>query len=319
MSKEVIPMRRMIFGVTLVPALLLSSCHLDFDLGDMGDTKFREDFHHTYPLKSGGRVEIESFNGSIEIHGWDKETVEIHGTKYAASQELLNLLKVDIANMPDSIRIRSVRPADRRGNMGVKFVLSVPRRTILERVASSNGSVRVAQIEGNGRIKTSNGAVRASNFTGDIDITTSNGAVELDTFAGGATIRTSNGSIKAHGVKGHFEAETSNGSVDAHILEAGSGRPVRVESSNGRILLQIDALNGSDVRASTTNSSLTVKLPSILNARVRASTSNASITSDYELTDKGTISKGRLEGTVGSGGPLIELHSSNGGIRIQKL
>jgi DUF4097 and DUF4098 domain-containing protein YvlB len=312
-------MRRLSFGVTLLPALLLSSCNLEFDFGDMGDAKFREDFHHSYSLKSGGRVEIESFNGSIEINGWDKDTVEIHGTKYASSQELLNLLKVDIANMPDSIRIRSVRPADRRGNMGVKFVLSVPKKAILERIASSNGAVRVTQIEGNGRIKTSNGAVRASNFKGDIEITTSNGAVELDAFSGGATVRTSNGSIKAHGVKGHFDAETSNGSIDAHILEASSGRPVRVESSNGRITLQIDALNGSDVRASTSNSSLTVKLPSALSARVKASTSNASIDSDYELTVKGNISKGRLEGTIGSGGPLIDLHSSNGGIRIQKL
>lgn len=312
-------MRRFVAPALAASVLLLSSCHFDFDLGDMGETRFREDFHHSYALKSGGRVEIENFNGSIEINGWDKETVEINGTKYAASQELLNKLKVEISNMPDSIRIRSVRPMERRGNMGVKYILNVPKKAILERITSSNGSVRVAQIEGNGRIKTSNGAVRASNFKGDIDISTSNGAVELDTFAGGATIRTSNGSIKAHGVRGFFDADTSNGAIDAHILEASSGRPVRAESSNGRISLQVDALNNNDIQASTSNSSLTVKLPSNLNARIKASTSNANIETEYELAVKGTISKSRLEGTIGSGGPLLDLHSSNGSIRIQKL
>lgn len=312
-------MTRFVFGAALLPALLLSSCHFDFDLGDMGEPKFREDFHHTFPLKSGGRVEIENFNGSIEINGWDKETVEINGTKYAGSQELLDRLKVEISDMPDSIRIRSIRPAERRGNMGVKYTLSIPRKAILERITSSNGSVRVAQIEGSGRIKTSNGSVRASDFKGNIDIATSNGAVELDVFSGGAIIRTSNGSIKARGVKGYFDADTSNGSVDAHIVEASSGKPVRVESSNGRINLQIDTLKDSDVQASTSNSSLTVKLPASLNARIKASTSNASIESEYDLTVKGTISKSRLEGTIGSGGPLLDLHSSNGSIRIQKL
>ncbi len=253
------------------------------------------------------------------MRGWDKDSIDIDGTKSARNSDLLHEIKIDIANTPDSIRIRAVRPSVRMGNMGVSFVLSVPRKVLLDRIQSSNGSVRVSDIEGNARLRSSNGSVKVSGFKGDVDASTSNGSVELSQFTGGATLRTSNGSIRAEGVRGFLEAVTSNGSVDARVVEAGGGRPIRVESSNGRVVLAVESLKDTDIQASTSNSSLTVKLPGSANARLKASTSNSSIHSDFEVTARGSISKNRLEGTIGSGGPLLDLHSSNGSIRIQRL
>ncbi|MBI3679743.1 MAG: DUF4097 family beta strand repeat protein [Acidobacteria bacterium] len=310
-------MNRLAGSVFLAAQLMLvSGC--DFDAFDDG-ARHKEDFHYSHPLKQGGRVELENFNGSVEITGWDQETVEINGAKYAATQELLNQLKIDISTAPDSIRIRSVRPSERRGNLGVKYILSVPRKVVLERVVSSNGSVRVQQVEGNARLKTSNGSVRAGQLKGDIDVTTSNGAVELNEFTGAAVLHTSNGSIRADGVRGHFEATTSNGGIDARVIESTGGRPIKAESSNGKINLTIESFKSSDVYASTSNSSITVKLPAGANARVKASTSNSSITSDFDLSVRGTISKTRLEGTIGAGGPMLDLSTSNGSIHIVKM
>jgi hypothetical protein len=55
-----------------------------------------------------------------------------------------------------------------------------------------------------------------------------------------------------------------------------------------------------------------------VNARLSAATSNASISSDFEMRMRGEISKHHIEGTLGSGGPLIDLSTSNGQIRILK-
>ncbi len=308
-------MNRLAGSVILATCLVLSGCDIE---GFDGGIREKEDFHYSYDLKTGGRLELESFNGSIEIAGWDKNTVEINGTKQAATRGLLNEIKIDIVSSPDSIRVRTVRPLGRHGSMGVKYVLSVPRKVILERIASSNGSIRVRDLEGSARLKTSNGSVHATNLKGDIEAGTSNGAVELADFTGGATLHTSNGSIHATGVRGFFEATTSNGAIDAQVVEA-SGRPIKADSSNGRINLTVESLKGSDVQASTSNSSITVRLPSSLNARLKASTSNSSINSEFDLTVHGSLSKNRLDGTIGSGGPLINLSSSNGAIRIQKL
>lgn len=298
-------------------ALLLTSCDLAENFGD--SSRFREDFHSTHDFQPGGRIELESFNGSVEIAGWDQNKVDVSGTKYASTQDALDDLEVDISTTPGTIRIRSVKPAGRWNNMGVKYVISVPRKTVLESISSSNGSIHVVQIEGNMKLRSSNGSLKVEDSRGDLDANTSNGSVNLNGFTGGAVVKTSNGSIRAAGVKGFFEATTSNGSVDATIAEASPNRPIRVTSSNGKVLLTVESLNGSDIYASTSNSSVTVRLPAEVNARLKARTSNSSVNSDFEVKATGEISKKQLNGTIGSGGPIIDLHTSNAGIRIEKL
>lgn len=309
-------MHRLAIPALLAVSLTFTGC--DFDDFD-GVAREKEDFHYTHALKSGGRIELENFNGGIEITGWDKETVEIHGTKHAPTRELLDAIQIDIDSTADALRIKTIRPLERRGNLGVKYILSVPRKVVLERIVSSNGGVRLEQLEGTAKIRTSNGGVRAASFKGDLDVTTSNGGIDLSAFTGGASLRSSNGAIHADGVRGFFEATTSNGPIEARILEATGTRPIRANSSNGRITLTVESLKSSDIIASTSNSSLTVKLPAGAGARLKAGTSNSSISTEFDVTAQGTMSKNRIEGTIGGGGPLVDLHTSNGSIRVLKL
>jgi hypothetical protein len=55
-----------------------------------------------------------------------------------------------------------------------------------------------------------------------------------------------------------------------------------------------------------------------VNARLSAGTSNASISTDFEMRLRGEITKHHIEGAIGNGGPLIDLSTSNGQIRIVK-
>ena len=302
-----------------VPALamgLLAAC----DIEDWGDSmKFTEDFHYTYPLKAGGRLNVDNFNGSVEILGWEKDEVQVDGTKYASRKENLDLIRVVVTPAPDSVEIRTVRPAGemrRWSGLGAKYRIRVPFKTRLERISSSNGSVRVEQVEGEGRMKTSNGGVRLMRYKGDVRVDTSNGPVELTEFTGSAAVTTSNGPIHANGVKGYLEAETSNSSIEAKVSGLEGGRPVRLRSSNGPVTLTVDDGRASDVIASTSNGGITVKLADGAGARVRATTSNSSVHSDFPVAQTAPQSKTHLQGTIGSGGPMLELSTSNGPIRI---
>jgi len=92
-------------------------------------------------------------------------------------------------------------------------------------------------------------------------------------------------------------------------------RPVRLESSNGHIDLTMDAAR--EVHADTSNSSITVRIPNNVGATVRAHTSNAPITTDFDVNvHSGMISKHRLEGNIGSGGPLLDLGRRTGRLRF---
>lgn len=305
------------YGSALIATSFLILAGCDIEDMDMGTTE-KEDFHYSYDLKAGGRLELETFNGSVEITGWDKDTIDISGTKRARSRDLLDQIKVNVVNAPDSVRIETRRPVDRRGNMGVSFVIHAPKKLVLERINSSNGGIRIEQIQGHGRLRTSNGGIKTISCQGDFEVTTSNGTIDLADLSGGATARTSNGAIKADGLRGYFEGQTSNGGIDVRIAEA-KGRQVRATTSNGRINLVIESNKDADVKASTSNGGITVKLPSNIKAQLRAHTSNSSISSDFDVTTSGNISKHHLEGTIGSGGPLVDLSTSNGNIKIAKL
>jgi DUF4097 and DUF4098 domain-containing protein YvlB len=150
---------------------------------------------------------------------------------------------------------------------------------------------------------------------GPLEVQTSNGAVEVTDIAGDTTLHSSNGSIRADVRKGRFGASTTNGSITVHLRDADSNA-ARLESSNGHIDLTMDAVR--EVRASTSNSSITVHLPASVGAMVDAHTSNSSISSDFDVNG-GQVSKHRLEGRIGGGGPMLDLGTSNGSIKLLRM
>ncbi|HTS60917.1 MAG TPA: hypothetical protein VMH28_02775 [Candidatus Acidoferrales bacterium] len=297
----------------LVAAASLALAGCDFeDIG--GFERYHEDFHYSYPLKSGGRVSVEGFNGSIEISPWDQETVDISGTKSARSAEDAAAIRIDIDHQPDAVTVRAVRPSMRNGNYAVRYAIKVPRRAVYDHLTTSNGAIRVVEGAGPARLRTSNGRIEVDRLRGELHAETSNSAIEVLDNEGGVEAHTSNGHIRVEGLRGALDATTSNSSIHALIGRAGDS--VRAHSSNGSIELTLPPGTQCPIRAQTSNSSITLHLPGDINANLSATTSNSSITSDFEMRMRGDISKHHLEGALGSGGPLIDVSTSNGAIRI---
>ncbi len=266
--------------LSLLPVLLLLAGGDVERLLDVA--RFQADFHESHPLKSGGRLYVENFNGSIDVAGWDQDTIDISGTKYAGSQSTLDALKVDVVASGDTVRIRTVRPSERWGNMGVRYTIRVPRQTTLEKVTSSNGGITASNLEAPVRVGTSNGALRVEN------------------------------------VQGGVEADTSNGSIHALLTGASDGRGIRLHTSNGSTELTTDNVGVGGVTARTSNGSITLHLPVDFSGEVDATTSNSSVGNDFESGFHGTTGKHSLNGTIGSGGPKLALHTSNGRISLRK-
>jgi DUF4097 and DUF4098 domain-containing protein YvlB len=240
---------------------------------------------------------VENFNGSVEISGWDQNSVDVSGTKYADSESRLRDVRIDISNQRNGVQIRTLRPDRDHSHTGAKYVIRVPRQTELERIHSSNGSMRVENIDGNMTLHTSNGSVHLSDIHGNVEANSSNGSVEVRKVEGRMSFETSNGSVRAENVHGGIHAHTSNGSLD----------------------LELETPQIGDLTASTSNGGITVHLPPSTNATISAHTSGHDrIYSDFDVTVHGSLSASRLEGTLGGGGPRIELSTSNGNIRLAR-
>jgi DUF4097 and DUF4098 domain-containing protein YvlB len=305
----------MLAAVSLIP--LQVGC--DFETFADASDHYREDFQYSYNLKPGGRLTVENYNGSVEILGWEKDSVQITGTKYASREGLLKDVKVETKADDNSVTVRTIRPLGHRGNSGAKYSIRVPWKVQLDRITSSNGQIRVEDVQGNVRLETSNGAIRLRKVEGPVDARTSNGGIDGDSLTGDVILHTSNGGIRLDRVAGALEAGTSNGGVHVRLGKPAPNAPVRLSSSNGGIELEIESLDNNEIHASTSNSSITLRLPASLKAQLRASTSNGGIHTDFDVTTHGSLSKNHLDGDINGGGPRIDLSTSNSAIRILKL
>ena len=91
-----------------VSALFLSGCG-DFD----GWDQVRESVHYSHDLQPGGTLRIDNSNGRVDIAGWDRNSLDVSGEKYAGSPDLLKRIKVQIQVVGNDVTIHTVRPDGR--------------------------------------------------------------------------------------------------------------------------------------------------------------------------------------------------------------
>lgn len=132
-------------------------------------------------------------------------------------------------------------------------------------------------------------------------------------FAG----RTVNGAVSARDLSGDVKARTVNGAID--VRTAGSAS---AETVNGAIRAFVGSLRDSDASLGfrTVNGAITLGLPPGAGARIQAETLNGALETDFALTiQAGTIAgPRRIRGTIGEGGPTIELKTVNGSIHLTR-
>jgi hypothetical protein len=126
--------------------------------------------------------------------------------------------------------------------------------------------------------------------------------------------RTVNGGISAEGIQGRAEAHTVNGGI-----EVDSAGLTTAETVNGGIEATVGQAGWKDpVKLKTVNGGIEVSLPGDTAANVEAATVNGDIETDFPLTVKGRFGRRRIQGSIGGGGPLLEMETVNGGIKLNE-
>jgi DUF4097 and DUF4098 domain-containing protein YvlB len=134
------------------------------------------------------------------------------------------------------------------------------------------------------------------------------------------TANTMNGDLEVTGASGDVRAMTINGRVDA---ESSDGT-VEAKTVNGNIHVRMARMPSRGVSYETVTGSVTVELPAGLDADLNAQTVTGGITSDFPISVGGSgsrrdgFSSHRLNGTIGRGGPRLELKTVTGPIHLEK-
>ena len=124
-------------------------------------------------------------------------------------------------------------------------------------------------------------------------------------------LKSSNGEIRATGISG-LRATATNGGITAKGIDAGA-----LETTNGSIDVDLTGVAADGLTCETTNGGVTVTLPRDVKARLSVRVTNGSIdTSGLQLaaTDQ---SRRRLEATIGGGGPMVRVETTNGWVNVR--
>lgn len=130
-------------------------------------------------------------------------------------------------------------------------------------------------------------------------------------FAG----KTVNGKVEARNLRSEASLRTVNGGI--HVSTT---RTATAETVNGSIDAEVGQLSGAGpYRFRTVNGSITLNMPEGTGAEVQARTSNGGISTDFPLKVQGRFGPESLQGTLGGGGPRLELRTTNGTIRLRQV
>jgi len=139
-----------------------------------------------------------------------------------------------------------------------------------------------------------------------------------------ASVTTVNGSVIVHDVSGAGSLATVNGNV---TLARGAGL-FSARATNGNLFLDLLSIAGgldSDRRlsrraslsAQTVNGSVVLALPPETGAELEARTQNGDFSSELPLLAHTSAAGRVIRGRVGAGGPLLQLRTVNGAVRLR--
>jgi Putative adhesin len=133
----------------------------------------------------------------------------------------------------------------------------------------------------------------------------------------GLDLKAHNGGIAISDVEGEMRFDTQNGGVTLTRV-AGD---VRGKTQNGGLKVELagNTWRGNQLDVQTTNGGINVKVPEGYSAQFETSTVNGRVQADVPGAN---VVKGQndrnISVTLGSGGPLVRLVTTNGGIHLSK-
>ncbi|MGB7585039.1 MAG: hypothetical protein WBM11_09350, partial [Terriglobales bacterium] len=149
--------------------------------------KLTEEFHHSYPLSVGGRVELDNINGPVHITAWDKNEVKVDAVKYANTKERMEEAEIEVESGGDYVSIRTkYRDHDHTWDSdgwnnpaSVEYTLMVPRNARLDEIKLINGPLDIHGVAGEVRASCINGRMTVQGLQGRVKLSSVNSRMEV--------------------------------------------------------------------------------------------------------------------------------------------
>lgn len=250
-------------------------------------------------------VRLTTFDGGIEIQGWDKPHVLVEIEKRGGSREAIDALEVKTQQSGDTIELEVKRPRSEsfRGiglhrTAYAKLIVSVPYKANID-ARSGDGAIRIERVTGTLALRTSDGSIRATDVAGELSLDTNDGSVTVDKAEGRLLVDTGDGSVNVAGRLAAVKLHTGDGAV-VYRAEDGSSMADNWDITTG-------------------DGTVSVYLPRDFGAELDAHTGDGTIRSEIDGLESRSRESARrtLRGKIGDGGKLLRIRTGDGSIRLR--
>ncbi len=288
----------------------------------------------TFRVQPGGELLVETDAGDVTLRGSATQEVKVH---IEADRDLEG--RIEFSFVQNGNRIEIYGKAEEKSILGflkgrsfngrLQITIDAPQ-SFNPSVRTSGGDVDASGIEGKTELRTSGGDVSAARMSGELSLHTSGGDIDAMDVNGPLTAFTSGGDVSAHGIIGACTLTTSGGDVSAAAVRGDcvmktSGGNITADSLDGGLsavtsggnieaCLRSQPRNACDMR--TSGGSIVLSVPASISAELSARTSGGNIKSGIPVKVFDS-EEGKMEGTLGQGGPALTLRTSGGNIWIK--
>lgn len=187
---------------------------------------------NSYQVSGSPRVRVETFDGAVTVHAWDKNEVSYTATKRAWDEKEMKGITVQANGSGSEVTLRAQfdksfahsyhehdgRVTSYSSNADVEFDVYVPRNAVLF-VSSGDGRLRVEGVSGELDLHTGDGTIDVTGSRGRLKAETGDGRIRVEDFDGDAEARTGDGRITLDGNFKSLSARTGDGTISLALPE----------------------------------------------------------------------------------------------------
>jgi len=260
-----------------------------------------------------GEVEIGNVAGSVNVVGWERDEVEVHGD-LGDGVERLDFSREGPRTIVKVVLKRSTSSG------GSDLTVRVPRESRLKTNTVSADQV-VTGVRGALRLQSVSGEITTDASVGELNVTTVSGDISVRGDRNTPTrarIGTVSGQASLSRLAGELEFESVNG--DAEISMSSLTR-ASLETTNGDLQLTGSLSRNAIVEAESVNGSISLNFENVANTAFVVESFNGDIENCFGKQTRRTREHGpgvELRFTEGEGLARVRVETLNGDVQLCK-
>ncbi|GAC1451534.1 MAG: hypothetical protein PVS2B3_00780 [Steroidobacteraceae bacterium] len=269
-------------------------------------------FDREVPAEPKGIVEISNVAGAIEVTGWDRNAVSVHGQLGEGVE------RVDVTSQPGHTTIKVVLPDSGHHHPGdARLTVQIPQGSELD-VAAVSADVTAMKVLGIQRLQSVSGRISAELAQADAEIKNVSGDITLHGHGQAAKLHLStvSGDVKIEHAAGDLDVGTVSGTVKG-LLDG--TRSLRARSTSGDVTFTGKLAHGANVDVESISGELTLRASADGGFGYELTSFSGGIDNCFGAAAQRTsqFAPGRsLRGTHGDGGGRVHMKSLSGALML---